>query len=83
MNYDASLVSDMYKMKDSLLFDDISSSYLFLLCYCHYFTEALEAIHDVKGTVFISQHLLQPSIIVSSLWLFQENLKSTVFIWAN
>ena len=29
----------------------------------------------VKGTVFVSQHLLQPSIITSSLWLIQEKLK--------
>ena len=42
---------------------------------------ALEAIHYVKGTVFISQQLLQPSITVSSLSLIQENLNSTVFIW--
>ena len=67
-------------MKDRLLFDDISSSYPFLLWYCHYFTGALEAIHYVKGTVFISQHLLQPSTIVSSLWLIRENLNSTVLI---
>ena len=39
----------------------------FLLWYCHYFKGALEAMHYVKGTVFISQHLLQTSIIVSIL----------------
>ena len=43
-------------------------------------TGALGAIHYVKGTVFILQHLLQPSIIVRSLWLIRENLMSTVFI---
>ena len=44
---------------------------------------ALEAIHYVKGTVFILQHLLQVSITVGSVWLIPENLKSTVFIWGN
>ena len=34
----------------------------------------------VKDTVFISQHLLQPSIIKSSLQLIRENLKG-MFIW--
>ena len=34
----------------------------------------------VKETVYISQHLLQPSIITSSLWLTREKLKS-MFIW--
>ena len=29
----------------------------------------------VKDTVFISQHVLQPSIVTSGLWLIQENLK--------
>ena len=70
----------MFRLKDSLLFDDINSSHPFLLWYFHYFTGALEAIPDVKGTVFISQHLFQTSITVSSLWLIRENLKSTVFI---
>ena len=42
---------------------------------------ALEVIHYVKGTVFISQHLLQPSILVSSLCLIRGNLNDTVFIW--
>ena len=53
------------------------------LWYCHYFTGALEAIHYVKCTVFISQQLLQASIIVSYLWLIRENLKATVFILEN
>ena len=39
---------------------------------------ALEAIHNVKGTVFISQQLLQTSIIVSSMWLIRENSKGYV-----
>ena len=30
----------------------------------------------VKDTLFISQHLLQPSIITSGLWLIREKLKS-------
>ena len=81
INCNTSLVSGMYKLKDSLLFKDIDSSHPFLLWYCHYFTGALEAIHYVKGIVFISQRLRQPSIKVSSPWLIRENLKSTVFIW--
>ena len=30
----------------------------------------------VRITLFISQHLLQPSIIISGLWLIREKLKS-------
>ena len=74
INYNTPLVSGMYKLKNSLLFDDTNPSHPFLLWYCHCFTGALEAIHYVKGTVFISQHLLQASIIVSSLWLIRGNL---------
>ena len=73
-------ISGMCKLKDSLLFNDINFSHPFLLWCCHYFTGALEAFPYVKGTVFISQHLLQPSIIVCSLWLIRENLKGTLFI---
>ena len=65
----------MYKLKDSLL----SDSYPFLLWYCRYFKGAPDVIHSVKGTVFMSQKLSQPPIIVSSLWLIGENLKGTVF----
>ena len=67
VNYDTSLVSGIYILKDGLLFDDINFSHTFFLWYCHYFKGALEAMHYVKGTVFISQHLLQASIIVSIL----------------
>ena len=35
----------------------------------------------VKDTVFISQHLLQPSIITSCLWLIWENLKGMLMKW--
>ena len=73
ISYGTSLVLGMYKLKDTLLFDDINSSHPFLLWYSHYLTGALEAIHYGKGTVFISQKLLQPSIIVGSLWLIREN----------
>ena len=72
INFDTSLVSGVYKLKDSLLFDDIISSHPFLLWYCHYLTGALEAIHYVKGTVFILQHLLQASITVSSLVVLRK-----------
>ena len=80
INYDTSSILGMYKLKASLLFDDINSSHAFLLRYCHYFKGALEAIHYVKSTVLISRHLLQPSIIVCSLWLIREKLKGTVCI---
>ena len=33
----------------------------------------------VNDTVFISQHLLQPSIITSGLWLFEKNLRVYLF----
>ena len=72
-----SSASGMYKLKDSLL----SDSYPFLLWYCRYFKGAPDVIHSVKGTVFMSQKLSQPPIIVSSLWLIEENLKGTVFFW--
>ena len=36
------MVSGMYKLKDSLLFDDTNPSHSFLLWYCHFFTGALE-----------------------------------------
>ena len=70
----------MYEWKDSLLFDDTNPSHSFLPWYSHCFTGALEVTHYVKDIVFISQHLLQASIIVSSLWLNRENLKGTVVI---
>ena len=69
-------------LKGSMWYDDINSSHLFLLWYCHYFTGALEAIHYVKGTVFIWQQLLQPSTITNHslirekwrvLFLFEES----------
>ena len=41
---------------------------------------ALEAIHYAKATVFILQHLLQPYVVASGLWLIQENVKGTVFV---
>ena len=80
VNYNTSLVSGMYKFKDSPSFNETSTSHSFLLWYCHCFTVALEAIHYVKGTMFVSQHLLQASIKVSKLWLIRGNLKGTVFI---
>ena len=77
INYDTSLISGMYKLKDGLLFDEINCKSVSSIC--HYFTIALEAIYYVKSTVFISQHLSQPSIIESRLWLIGENLRGTVF----
>ena len=35
------------------------------------FHDALDAIHYVNGIVFNSQHLSQPSIVTSGLWLIQ------------
>ena len=72
-------ISGMCKLKDSLLFNDINFSHPFLLSCCHYFTGALER-SLMSRALFISQHLLQPSIIVCSLWLIRENLKGTLFI---
>ena len=46
-----------------------------------FYGTVIKAIHYVKGTVFISQHLLQVSIIVTSLWLIIENLNGVVFTW--
>ena len=34
-----------------------------------------------RATYFISQHLLQPSVTTSALWLVQENLEGVVFVW--
>ena len=80
INYDTSSVSGMYKLKDNLLFDDVNSRHPFILRYCHYFMGSLEAINHAKCTMFISQQLLQLSIIINSLWLIRENLKGTVLI---
>ena len=79
INYDTSLISGMYKLKDCLLFDEINCKSVSSIY--HYFTIALEAIYYVKSTVFISQHLSQPSIIESGLWLIGENVKGTVFLF--
>ena len=65
ISYNTALVSGMYLIK-SLLLDDTNCSHPFLLCYCHYFTGTIEAIHYVKGTAFILQHLLQSFIIIKS-----------------
>ena len=79
-NYDTSLFSGMYILKE-----------------VYYMTTSIPAIHFfmvvslfhgstwvdpyVKDTVFISQHLLQPSIIRSGLWLIRENLKGMIVWW--
>ena len=34
----------------------------------------------VKETVFISQHFLQPSIIISGLWLIREKVEEYVYL---
>ena len=83
ISYGTSLVLGMYKLKDTLLFDDINSSHPFLLWYSHYLMGALEAIHYGKGTVFISQKLLQPSIIVGSLWLIRGSWVLCLFVESN
>ena len=79
-SHNISLVSGMYKLKYSLLLDDTNLKQS-VFSICHYFTEALKEIHYVKGTVFISQDLLQTSVISSSLWLIREDFKGTVFTW--
>ena len=79
-NYDTSLFSGMYILKE-----------------VYYMTTSIPAIHFfmvvslfhgstwvdpyVKDTVFISQHLLQPFIIRSGLWLIRENLKGMIVWW--
>ena len=68
----------MLFLKDSLLFDNTNCSQPLFLWYCHCFTGALERILFVKGSVSVSEYLLQPSILSSRLWLLQENWKSTV-----
>ena len=76
MNYDTSWVSGMYKLKDSLLVDDINCSNPFLLS-AIISRECMKRSIMAKA-VFILQHLLQPSIIASGLWLIRENLQGTV-----
>ena len=66
-------------MKDSLLVDDINCSNPFLLSVI-ISREYFKVMPYVKGTVFILQHLLQPSLIASGLWLIRENLKEPVFV---
>ena len=75
MNYDTSLVSGMYKLIDSLLVDDINCSNPFLSAIIsrEYMKRSI-----MSKAVFILQHLLQPSIIASGLWLIRENLQGTV-----
>ena len=68
INYNTSLVSGKYILKDSMIFDNINSSHPFFLL-LSLFQGALEAIHYPKGTVFISQYLLQSPIITSGLQL--------------
>ena len=69
----------MYKLKYSLLLHDINLQQS-VFSIGHYLTEALKEIHYVKGTLFISQDLLQTSVRSSGLWLIREDFKSTVFI---
>ena len=47
----------------------------------HYFTGALR--QSIMSRALCSQHLLQTSIIASSLWLIQENLKGTCLFEEN
>ena len=63
-----------------LLCYDIISSHPFFLWLESLFHGSAWGNPYVKDTVFISQHLLQPSIMTSSLWLIRENLKG-MFIW--
>ena len=64
MNYDISFVSGMYKLKDSLLFDDINRSSPFLLSViisrehlkrCVYFTTLIATIRYSKRSVVDSR----------------------------
>ena len=58
INYYTSLVSGMYKLKDSLLFDVSSSHIYFFYGTVIISREHFEAIHYVKDTVFILQHFI-------------------------
>ena len=72
----------MYKLKDGPLFDDINSSHLFLLWYCHYFTEALEGfaglsvsvcgdlyqLPPVNGTSIFNSKLSVKGLLTQDLW---------------
>ena len=60
-------------IEKSPLYDNIISCHPFFLWYCRFFTRELEAIH-MSRRLFISQHLLQPTIITSGL--IREKSKS-------
>ena len=68
----------MYKLKDSLLSDSVNCNNPFLL----FVIISPEHLNwSIMSKALCSQHLLQTSIVVSSLWLIRENLKGTLFIW--
>ena len=78
-NYDTSFVSGMYILKHVCYLRTSVTAIHFL--HCHSFTVALEVIQYIKGTVFISQLLLQPSIIKIGLWFIRENLKGAYCVY--
>ena len=73
-NYDNSLVSGIHILKE-VCYMTTSFPAMHFFYECHFFTGALEAVDMSRTPVFISQHLLQPSIITSGLWLIREKLK--------
>ena len=78
-NYDTSLVSGMYILKENCYLTTSVTAIHFLMVVPLFYGSTWSN-PFVKDTVFISQHFLQPSIITSGLWLIQENVKG-VFIW--
>ena len=68
-SFDTSLISGMHILKEvCCMMTSFPSIHPFFLWQSHYFIGALEMIYYVNETVFISQRLLQPSIVTSGLW---------------
>ena len=74
-NFDTSLISGMHILaKVCYMMTSFPAIHFF------YNRVIISREHLKWYTVFISQHLLQPSIITSGLWLIRENMKG-MFIW--
>ena len=74
INYDISLVSGMYKLKDSLLFYDLNAAIRFFY---------LSLFHSTWSDPLCQGHCVyftKTSVTASGLWLIRENLKGTVFV---
>ena len=73
-NYDTSLVSYIY-WKKSVIWRHHFLPYIFSKI-MSFFYGSVWSDPYIKNTMFISQHLLQPSITTSCMWLIREKLKS-------